>query len=908
MNFRSIHLPVSPGSVAALLLSLCASVSARPWTSADGSKSFTGELVSYDAATGLVKVETEGGVKSFSQSALSKADIEFVNAQASAPAPAAVAQPAVAAEPEVKLVLPKDLEILLEDNCYDCHDDGTQKGDIRLDNLADLPLSARLDLLNRVQEQVYLKQMPPPKKSQPTAEERGQLVAWFSKELHAHNASRLEEKLRYPAYGNFLDHGKLFGGAIKEAPFSPARRWLVSPQIFEQRVVDVFGLEGKERGTPLYGVTNPFMLSDGSGVRDYDMGLLDGGHLLIMLANAEWISAKQIRAARVKAGEIGAADFADPNDKWAPRATPPAFEALILKKTPPTDAEISEAIRAQFACVLRREPSSEEITGYLDLTRSSIAIAGNTEGLRQMLVAVLLESEFLYRPEFGDGPVDGHGRKMLSPREGAYAIAYALGDRGPDAKLLEAAAQGRLATRTDFHREVTRLLDDKTYHFGSIDSGGNTSKVASHAVSHPKIIRFFREFFGYPNAPKVFKDVERSHGVYQNADRGTLGTSGFLVDEADKIVALCVEKDQRVFENLLTTDRYYMFDNTDSLKSAAIIKTWRDVWDALKGSEWKTDPDKVVLANQEMLRAALQIVPGNEKKAGNHSNTLTRCMTHFEATFGKGVSPFVNLPWQHGNTYWHSPIYNLPAPSGKGGKYSDPPLDYPLAQPFKISNRMGILTHPAWLIAHSKNTHSDPVMRGRWVREKLLAGRVPDVPITVDAAIPEDHENTLRTRLGEKTKAPECWKCHVYMNPLGLPFESFDDFGRYRMEELLEAPENITGKTPDNRFNLYKTLPVDPKGFLDGTGDPALDGEVKDAFDMIGRIAKSERARQSIIRYAFRFYMGRNEMLSDSQTLIDADKAYVAGGGSFRAVIVSLLTSDSFLYRKDVSDKLASSE
>jgi hypothetical protein len=39
-------------------------------------------------------------------------------------------------------------------------------------------------------------------------------------------------------------------------------------------------------------------------------------------------------------------------------------------------------------------------------------------------------------------------------------------------------------------------------------------------------------------------------------------------------------------------------------------------------------------------------------------------------------------------------------------------------------------------------------------------------------------------------------------------------------------------------------------------------------------------------------------MLSDSQTLIDADNAYVQSGGSFKAVVVSLLTSDSFMYRK----------
>ena len=74
--------------------------------------------------------------------------------------------------------------------------------------------------------------------------------------------------------------------------------------------------------------------------------------------------------------------------------------------------------------------------------------------------------------------------------------------------------------------------------------------------------------------------------------------------------------------------------------------------------------------------------------------------------------------------------------------------------------------------------------------------------------------------------------------------------------------------------------------------------DISDAFDLIDRLAKSERVRQSIIRHAFRFYMGRNELLSDSQTLIDADHSYVQSGGSFKAVIISLLTSDSFIYRK----------
>ena len=97
---------------------------------------------------------------------------------------------------------------------------------------------------------------------------------------------------------------------------------------------------------------------------------------------------------------------------------------------------------------------------------------------------------------------------------------------------------------------------------------------------------------------------------------------------------------------------------------------------------------------------------------------------------------------------------------------------------------------------------------------------------------------------------------------------------------------------------MIEILPVDATGELTGTGDPALDGPVKDASDLVHRLAKSSRVRQSIIRHAFRYWMGRNETLSDSKTLIDADRAYTTSGGKFSEVIVSLLTSDSFLYRR----------
>ncbi|MDA0724649.1 MAG: DUF1592 domain-containing protein, partial [Verrucomicrobia bacterium] len=465
--------------------------------------------------------------------------------------------------------MPEKVDDLMANYCFDCHDDETRKGEVRLDNLATLALKDRLDLLNRVQEQIFIKEMPPrKKKTQPSDSERQQLYEWMSAELRKHSASKLEEKLRYPGYGNYLDHQKLFSGEIKDKPFSPSRRWLVSPRIFHERVMNVLRLTDHERRgfstLQFDGVKNPFMLPERSGVRDYDVTTLDGGHLLVMLSNAKWIAGKQLFSARLKTPQKeDLLKALSAKDRWYPEVTPEAFERIVLKAELPTNEEMNAAVEEQFDCVLMRRPTKEELAKYVDLLRSSIALAGNSEGLRQMLFAVLLESDFLYRMELGGGEPDEFGRHKLTPQEGSLAIAYALGDRSPDPELTKAVEEGRFESKDDYRREVERLLADENYYKGPVDHKISGKNMRSHETSHPKIVRFFREFFGYPKAAKIFKDIERSDGYYQNPGRGTLGTPGFLIKEADRVVDWYLKKDKNVFENLLTTEEFFVYHDKD---------------------------------------------------------------------------------------------------------------------------------------------------------------------------------------------------------------------------------------------------------------------------------------------------------------------------------------------------------
>ena len=225
-----------------------------------------------------------------------------------------------------------------------------------------------------------------------------------------------------------------------------------------------------------------------------------------------------------------------------------------------------------------------------------------------------------------------------------------------------------------------------------------------------------------------------------------------------------------------------------------------------------------------------------------------------------------------------------------------------------------MLTHPAWLAAHSGNFENDPVRRGKWIREQLLAGIVPDIPIGVEAQLPEEPHRTLRQRF-DVVKAEGCWRCHKKMNPLGNPFEAYDDFGRFRTHHLVDGDGNVMAtefeafsRTRKMRWRdsherghpleSFEEIPVDTSGVIDGTGDPALDGPVDGPVELMRRLAKSERVRQSFVRHVFRYWMGRNETLDDSPTLMAMDKAYLDNDGSFKELLVALVTSDSFLYRK----------
>lgn len=667
---------------------------------------------------------------------------------------------APAAEDDVFI---KTVKPFLIAHCIKCHGPEKPKGDLRLDNLSAVGKESAPSW-EVVRDQIRDGLMPPLDQPRPDRAEAGVVVVWAT-------AASGARPSRLPNQGNLIPHELLFGSQAESGDAPPARLWRIGPGDYMGFVHGLLG--GKTGNGAIPGITQPFVLVNERGIRDF-AGLysIDEPSTDVLLRNAATIVNYQT----------------GPRKNNGPNSIP-EFAALV-NAADPSRPQLESAVRKQLLMAIGRAPADEEISRYLALYEKAAKDGDKAGAIKTMLQAVLLKSDAIFRSEIGGKP-DGTGRALLTPLELAQALSQALGHRR-DPGLFEAAQKGTLTTREQVADQVKRLLADAK-------------------ADKSRIMNFFHEYFEYHKADEVFKDKPRD---FVHSPRTLIG-------DTDRLVAHILAEDKDVFRRLLTTPESFV--NYTTVKEK---KTGKEV------------PQQAVSSN-------------NNNK-------------------GQAIVDAV-----YGVKEW-SPTQPVSLPSG---------------------TRIGILMQPSWLVAWSTNFDNDPVRRGRWVRERLLGGTVPELPIGVAAQVPEDPHRTFRDRL-TVTRAATCWKCHQKMDDLGLPFEQFDHFGRFRTTEDAPDPKAPLKKTDKGKFvPTMISLPLDTTGLIAESGDPQLDGPVNDPREMIRKIADSDLARQVFVRHAFRYFMGRNETLADARSLQEADKAYLSSGGSFNALIVSLLTSDAYLYR-----------
>jgi hypothetical protein len=603
-----------------------------------------------------------------------------------------------------------------------------------------------------------------------------------------------DNKWLSPVKGNYVDHQLLFSGVpAKEITGTKARLWRITGPAYEDyidKLIKRFILGLRNYGE--FRLTAPWNFTPQRDFPDYTSAHRVGeAEIEYLLRNATIVSQAMIKRHSGNVPSYGGyiKELAT-LIKAGKNATPEQADAVLT----PTFREL-----------FGREPLSREKERYDTFLRETTASLGGAEAAEQLLIALLCQTEMIYRIEV---PNQSGTPQKLDARSLSRSLAFALTDQLPDQLLQEAVAQGKLGTREEVATQVRRILDDAK-------------------IEKPRVLRFFREYFGYDSAPSVFKDEVTLQKIGVRGARGW--NADFYVSDADQLVLSVLAQDRDVLRELLTSKKTF----------------------------------------------AMTVSPEDQKHTKADAYRLKK------PTFEQDEQTLIK-------------IYELPI---KARADWDPKKTYD----FPEGHRLGLLTHPAWLVAQSGNFDNHAIHRGRWIRERLLGGRIPELPITVNAMLPDEPHRTLRDRM-KVTREEYCWTCHKQMDPLGLPFEQFDHFGQFRKEEMVVDPEATADKKNLNmkgepRRTIFKAVALDTTGDISGSPDPKLDGPVKDPFELIRRLAESEHVEQVFVRHAFRYFLGRNETLADGPTLIAAHQAYRKGGGSMKAMITALLTSDAFLYR-----------
>lgn len=135
------------------------------------------------------------------------------------------------------------------------------------------------------------------------------------------------------------------------------------------------------------------------------------------------------------------------------------FGALTMCTAPATDA-CATTYLAAFAEKAYRRPLTGAERGDVDARYAGARTTTSVEeSVRQMVAAILIAPQFLYRSEVGDmaGASAALAAVRLAPYELASALSFFLTDGPPDQALLDAARDGRLLPET-VGPHVERLL------------------------------------------------------------------------------------------------------------------------------------------------------------------------------------------------------------------------------------------------------------------------------------------------------------------------------------------------------------------------------------------------------------------------------------------------------------------
>ncbi|HJK95381.1 MAG TPA: DUF1592 domain-containing protein [Polyangiaceae bacterium LLY-WYZ-15_(1-7)] len=227
-----------------------------------------------------------------------------------------------------------------------------------------------------------------------------------------------------------------------------------------------------------------------------------------------------------------------------------------------------------------------------------------------------------------------------------------------------------------------------------------------------------------------------------------------------------------------------------------------------------------------------------------------------------GVRELYTAPYSYVNADT-APLYGLD-PADFGDELVRTELD--------PSQRAGLFTQPGFIASHDGDTA--PIHRGIFLNLYVLCTELPPPPVFDPPTL---EGTTRRERINSITGPGTCGgTCHgEAINPVGFPYETFDDFGRWRTED--------------------NGQPIDAAAaFRFEEGTVGFDGPV----ELAGAIADSMNAHRCYAKNWLEYAFGRPVQLGDSPVLQSIATQSRDEGLSVKEILIQLVDSTLFRTRR----------
>jgi hypothetical protein len=212
------------------------------------------------------------------------------------------------------------------------------------------------------------------------------------------------------------------------------------------------------------------------------------------------------------------------------------------------------------------------------------------------------------------------------------------------------------------------------------------------------------------------------------------------------------------------------------------------------------------------------------------------------------------------------------------------------------SLRGGFMTHASVLKVTANGTTTSPVVRGKWIMERVIGFTMPPPPASVPAIEPDLRGAvTIRQQLDKHRADESCAVCHRKIDPPGFALENFDVMGGWRDRYRSQTPAELydtMGRFGKNGAPLTFRLsqPVDAAGHL-------ADGRAFDDVRGLKSLLLQDEAQlaRNLTRQLLVYATGAAERFSDRAAVEQIVQGTKARQYGVRSLVHGLIQSDLFL-------------